>query len=82
MGAIIQSRCWNCRRAIGECSWSSEFIPVKGWTAEKTIIKTTPSAIRDGKVDSYLVYDCPLFEHDPPKKSQKQRLRDLVTEYR
>ena len=37
------SLCWNCKRActdrLHQCSWSSEFKPVKGWEAEYYIIR-------------------------------------------
>lgn len=25
--------CWSCQNAVGRCSWSKNFTPVKGWTA-------------------------------------------------
>ena len=40
--------CWVCQNCFGGCSWSSEYIPVKGWKA-----KTTTT--------SYLVLSCPEF---------------------
>ena len=48
--------CWDCKRAIGECRWSSSLKPVKGWTAEKTKSKCGG--------DSYVVIDCPEFIRD------------------
>lgn len=48
--------CWDCKKAIGGCSWSNYFIPVKGWTAKPTT--------KTGGIASYLVIDCPSFERD------------------
>lgn len=59
----VDSICWDCKHATGGCSWSREFEPVSGWNAEKTLIK----GYRDDDnylVNSYCVYECPLFEHD------------------
>lgn len=47
------SLCWNCKRAcadrVYQCSWSSEFKPVKGWAAE-------PYIIREGGRKPFLTY--------------------------
>lgn len=43
--------CWRCKNSLGFCSWSSELVPVKGWTAAKGNI-------------SYCVKSCPEFEPD------------------
>ena len=55
------SICWNCKRActdrLHQCSWSSEFKPVKDWTAE-------PFVIREGTkrpLPTYHVKACPQF---------------------
>lgn len=45
--------CWDCKNAVGWCSWSREFEPVNGWDAEYK-----------PNLDSYLVNDCPEFERD------------------
>lgn len=49
--------CWMCQNACGDCSWSSCFQPVEGWTAEKVQRKT---------YDSYRIEKCP--EYVPDKK--------------
>ena len=49
--------CWTCQKACGDCSWSSCFQPVEGWTAEKVHRKT---------YDSYRIEKCP--EYVPDKK--------------
>lgn len=55
--------CWECKWAAGKdekCPWVREFEPVPGW-------KAVPSKIRmaekeNGYIDSFDVYECPLFE--------------------
>lgn len=32
---MVEQLCWSCGNACGKCSWSSAFIPVDGWVAEK-----------------------------------------------
>lgn len=60
--------CWDCKRAIGNCPWSScPPRPVKGWTAEQTRIY----GMSDGNkrvVSSYAVYACPLFLPDEARR--------------
>ena len=51
--------CIDCQNATGGCSWSMDFEPVKGWTAEKRNYK-----YHDLVVDTYYVTQCPLFVHD------------------
>lgn len=57
--------CWKCDRATGGCSWSSKGIPVKGWKANKTIIKDNITSNRI--IDSYEVLKCPLFVSEPSR---------------
>lgn len=49
--------CWTCQKACGDCSRSSCFQPVEGWTAKKVHRKTC---------DSYRIEKCP--EYVPDKK--------------
>lgn len=53
--------CWKCSRAVGPrmCSWAAFAIPVKGWTAEPTVILA-----QEERTESYCVYECPSFEPD------------------
>lgn len=51
--------CWTCQRACGDCSWSQSLIPVEGWTATPSSIKTT------GKEEpTYHIELCPLYIPD------------------
>ena len=70
MGTYVQSLCWDCKKAIGECSWSEEFKPVKGWDATPTVIKSSAHNI-DPFVDSFIVHSCPLFDMDVKTKKKK-----------
>lgn len=54
-----ETKCWTCKNSSGGCSWSRSFRPVKGWLAEKTVIKGI-----DGYLDSYLVIECPLYDKE------------------
>jgi hypothetical protein len=55
-----RSICWDCERACTGCSWSQEFIPVKGWKAIPTKMKQ-----RDNQyVGTYIVCECPQFKRD------------------
>lgn len=46
---IREQLCWSCMNACGGCSWSLDFIPVKGWKALKS------------SHESYRILDCPKF---------------------
>lgn len=71
-GAAYNNRandlCFRCDNACGGCSWSKDFTPVEGWTAEKTKIwigRTT--------IDSYRITACPEFAgKEPPRLPEKQ----------
>jgi len=43
--------CIDCAKAGGKCSWSRDFIPVKGWVADKI-------------ADTYEIISCPEFDLD------------------
>lgn len=72
MMAQVQSRaniCFRCQKAICGCSWSREFVPVDGWTAEPVILKGF------GKdVPSYHITACPEFVEDEPRTPEKNEL--------
>ena len=56
--------CWDCKNAVPGiqkgCPWSREFKPVKGWSAERRDLEI--NRCRDGRIESYLVLGCPLFD--------------------
>lgn len=52
-----ESLCWKCQNSCSGCSWSRSFEPVKGWTAERRMIKNSPY----DSFESYLVKECPEF---------------------
>ena len=62
MYKATDSLCWDCGRALGGCSWSKRFKPVKGWEAEKTVIQDVR-----GDCESYHVISCPRYRPDRRK---------------
>lgn len=48
--------CFSCAKACGNCSWSSQLIPVDGWIAENTVL---PNGI-----ESFAISRCPEYEFD------------------
>lgn len=54
-----QTLCWDCKKAIGECSWSAILRPVEGWKATPT-----KRVSANGEVHSFRVEECPEFERD------------------
>lgn len=59
------SLCWRCGNSTNSgCSWSREFKPVRGWTAEKKIQQVQTKANVKRPVISYHVLDCPQFNDD------------------
>ena len=58
--------CWTCINAVPNpqkghgCSWSRKLIPVKGWTAEGTILKCYATS-EPKKYTCYRVMKCPEF---------------------
>ena len=59
--------CWKCANACCGCSWSENFIPVKGWKAQRTKVYHTDSSVRRGETSSYVVLECPEFVSDVHK---------------
>lgn len=63
-----QSLCWQCEWAAGKdekCPWATKFEPVPGWKAKKTKILRQgwkATAKKREYIDSFDVYECPLFE--------------------
>lgn len=69
-GPKPETLCNYCARACGDCSWSRDFIPVKGWDATETRIMFYDCV----PVESYNVRGCPLFCAD--KKRHTERIRE------
>ena len=60
--------CWSCANACGGCSWSDgSFTPVKGWKAQKTMVRGDRGLYRAKIIKSYRVDKCPLYEDDRKK---------------
>lgn len=51
------SLCWNCKNALGGCSWSKSYVPIKGWKAIRSDVKTALHTY----VESYFVLECPEY---------------------
>lgn len=57
--------CWECEWAGGKdekCPWANKFEPVPGWKAIPTKILIQGNTEGRHHIDSYDVYECPLFE--------------------
>ena len=53
--------CWNCRNAVGGCSWSDgRFLPIEGWVATPSSI---PMSMKNA-TQTYAIKECPQFIHD------------------
>lgn len=61
--------CFHCDNACGGCSWSREFKPVPGWTAEPTQLRTDGGT---GTCSSYHITFCPEFCGDAEPKERKK----------
>ena len=59
-----QTLCWDCRNALGQCSWSQHPNPqpVDGWEEIPTQVKI--SGKYGHTMQSYCVIRCPLFVPD------------------
>lgn len=62
----IQSctKCWECVKAYGGCSWADSFTPVEGWKATKNTKREWKKGKGVTSVDSYNVMECPEFVKD------------------
>lgn len=65
------SVCERCSNACGKCSWSSDFVPVKGWVAVPTKIQS--NTLKE-YTDSFYIVWCPQFAED--KKRHTENIRD------
>lgn len=55
--------CWKCANATDgrKCPWVAFGTPVKGWTADKTVITYQDYTQGTVQQHSYKVHECPLF---------------------
>ena len=72
--------CWTCRNACGNgCCWFRDGVPIKGWDAVPTKVK---SLGEDGKtrcVDSFLIVNCPQYlEDENDKKLTTKELAKIL----
>jgi hypothetical protein len=53
--------CFDCDKACGGCSWSRNFEPVPGWTAEKIMLNV--GAVKNQKrfLQTYHITACPEY---------------------
>lgn len=62
--------CWDCKKATGDCRWSSSLRPVDGWDAIKLNLTSSKP------YSTYFVKSCPQFERDSydggSKKSERK----------
>lgn len=56
--------CFDCQNAVCGCSWSRDFTPVPGWTAEKTVIRQIYVKGYEQDVETYHITACPQFVPD------------------
>lgn len=62
VGKCKTNICFDCKKAVCGCSWSRNFTPVDGWTAEPT---STTYALKSGElraINGYHITACPEFE--------------------
>lgn len=64
--------CWDCRFAVGGCSWSSKFKPIEGWTA----YEVKPSNTKP--YSTYMVEQCPKFERDAYDGGTRREKREII----
>ena len=68
-GRTLESRqpCWECAKACnGGCSWSADFTPVEGWTAEETVDCSGAT--------SYMILECPEFVKEDRENRERPEL--------
>ena len=78
--------CWNCKRCTNpdnlSCSWSSDGIPVEGWTAAPgRTYYSEKSPVTGRRVCigvSYAITECPLFIQDKPFSTYGEALRYIA----
>lgn len=64
--------CWDCKNAIGGCSWSDKGEPVDGWDATFDTLRNHNGIYKN----TYAVFDCPLFVKDTNKKQTSKTMME------
>ena len=59
--------CWDCANATGNCRWSDELKPVKGWKAIPTVKDNNGKPMK-----SCIVVECPQFKRDAYENGLKR----------
>lgn len=54
----VETLCLTCGKQDGKCSWQKKIVPVDGWVADKSIVKSL-----DRHYETYRVKYCPLYEY-------------------
>lgn len=62
-GVKKASICLGCKKSVGLCSWSHNFVPVDGWKAQEV----KGSGYR---LPSFCVIECPEFEKEPERSGK------------
>ena len=60
--------CFDCQNACGGCSWSTDFTPVPGWTAEKKMQKKNNGRGAVSWTETFRITACPEFVPDDKRK--------------
>lgn len=79
-GKKKETLCWTCQNACAKCSWSRKFKKVKGWIAEKTIIKGNQDGLVQ-RIPSYRVIKCPKYIPDSDCSSTRIVSNDEVAKW-
>ena len=66
---MADTLCWRCDRACGlrQCRWALQGIPVPGWYAEETRIRTPDNRY----IGSYRVIACPEYIPDRVERREE-----------
>lgn len=65
--------CWTCKNACGNCNWSANLKPVKGWTAREIVKQDSGVCI-----ETYHIEKCPQYMPDNPPKPIRKKGKSLT----
>lgn len=66
--------CWECANFCGNCDWSAEGKPVKGWKAKRTLINNVDGFGKKRTDKSFNVFACPQFKSDKEQYNQPVKM--------